>query len=194
MQTQPSSSKRPDTLTDMSPGMSQGLKSSLLVSSRKGAVGGIIKSTCMLRAMLHPGDVAVAAILLQASADKAPPLLDIAAALAASPRLAVVLADMSAVPLSAAALPLPCVEAWASVQHLGSRYGSLYSLRALWGLVGLWVPSLDLKSFYRCAAGAFGDMDFKGTWPIYSCKRGLCCALHYLGVGAIGSQLHQYWQ
>ena len=67
--------------------------------------------------------------LLQASADKAPPLLDIAAALAASSRLAPVLADMSGVPPPAAAAALePSSEAWAAEQHLGSRYSCIVLL------------------------------------------------------------------
>ena len=66
------------------------------------------------------------AIALQASADRAPALLDIAAALAASPRLAPILADSLPPPAgpgngAVSDALTPCPEPWASEQHLGTR-------------------------------------------------------------------------
>ena len=71
-------------------------------------------------------DLCASRLCLQANADRAPALLDIATALAASPRLAPVLADSMARPAAeasnaAAGVLTPCPEPWASEKHLGTR-------------------------------------------------------------------------
>lgn len=62
---------------------------------------------------------------MQASADKAPPLLEVAAAFAATPNLAPLLGDRPSQVAASEGTTCPaeiCSEPWASQHHLGSRW------------------------------------------------------------------------
>lgn len=61
---------------------------------------------------------------MQASAEKAPPLLEVVAAIAASPNLAPLLGDRPSDAAASEDASCPgdtCPETWASQHHLGSR-------------------------------------------------------------------------